>query len=291
MALRWWVLLALGACLSKPNKITPSGDGGNGGGDGGHRFDDAPADTIPPGFAARLISVGYYNEVGGAILNQTAAGFTLPTKVSAGAMSDVVDGDLVLIFGNIDNTPTINLPTPGFAPLVQHEFGADGQVYYGYWKIAGATEPDHYTEMYTNAGGSSKASAVAMIAIHGAATTQPMFHNDNDTTCLVNNGTCGFLPVVATSSGVTTTAANSIVVYVAGSDWLAPTDTIAFTMPGGWMSLAAFADKGSNDFWWTSIMLGWTYAPNAGATGPITGMLSSANKGLPWTIAVAVAPE
>jgi hypothetical protein len=91
---------------------------------------------------------------------------------------------------------------------------------------------------------------------------------------------------------VTTTAANSIVVYVGGADWLSTQSTIVFTQPADYTGLAAFTDEGNEDFWWSSLMVAWAYAPTMGPTGPITGELNCTEvRGLPWTIAVGVAPK
>jgi hypothetical protein len=66
-------------------------------------------------------------------------------------------------------------------------------------------------------------------------------------------------------------------------------------MPMDFSQLAAFSDKGTGDYWWTSEMVGWRLAPTVGATGPITATIadtgSSPHNGQFWAIAIAVAPQ
>ncbi len=284
--MRWLALaLVLSGCLIKPDRIAATGDGGgSSAGDGG-----VPGDGAVPQFVPRLISRAYWNDDSGAVSpGMSQSTYSLST-------TGVVDGDLVVIIGDIDNSPTVARPT-GFSPLVHKLYGIDGQTFFAFYKRATSSEPGAYTGSYT-ANATSGGSTLVLLAIHGASDDLSVFQTDDDP-CVTESppaSYCGDPTVTAPSMGVTTVAANSIVVYAAGADWRQQTSTASFMMAPGFTQLAAFSDKGNADYWWTSLMVGWELAPSVGPTGTITGVLTDVaglpNRGEFWALAIAVAPQ
>jgi hypothetical protein len=272
-----FALLALFAsgCLLKPDRVT--GDGGVG--DSGHH--DGGGLDANPDFVPRLIARAYWNNDGGmSSPNMTGTSYSL-------ASSGVVEGDLLLIIGNIDNGPTVS-PPDGFQPIMHHFFGEDGQTYFAFSKVATGNQPAAYSCTYTNY--TSGGATFVLLAIHGANPDTSNFRIENDP-C---TSSCGSPQVPAPSSGVTTTAPGSLVVYAAGADWRGQSSTAGFMMPSGFTQLAAFGDKGNGDYWWSTEMVGWELAPTTGPTGTISGTLTdiSGNNvfGSFWSFVIAIAP-
>jgi hypothetical protein len=291
-ATRWLVLclaLALAGCLIKPDRVATTGDAGSGSGsgDGGVHSDSGGGIDANLSFVPRLISRAYWNDDGG-LSSPGMAKYTYSLTTSG-----VVEGDLLVIIGNVDNTPTVSRPS-GFSPLFAHFYGMDGQTYFAFYKRAAANEPPELTGGYTP-GSTSGGATLVLLAIHGASEDLSAYRTDNDLCTNDVPTPCGQMTISATSMGVTTTVANSIVLYAAGVDWRAQTSTAGFTMPTDFLQLAAFSDKGTGDYWWTSQMVGWRLANTVGPTGPISGTISdvgsSPHNGQFWSIAIAVAPQ
>lgn len=243
---------------------------------------DLAPDLTKPTLAARLINNAYYCTNG--VNTYASAGMTHDAfQLST---SGVVNGDLVLVIGNVDNGSNSVWPVPifsGFTELAQQYFGSDGQTYVLSWKIAN-NEPATYTATYGSGAGSSCAT-ISLIAVSGANPAAPInvFINEY-------NAASPQDPVIAASSGVTTTVANTLLIYAAGSDWLSQTGSSTYVLPTGFTQLTAFGDHGNSQWEWTSQMIGYKPQPAIGATGPISGTMDSTINGMPWSAVIAVAP-
>jgi hypothetical protein len=231
----------------------------------------------------RLISTSYFSDSSG------------PTFASPSPMTQahyfvdatgVVDGDLLIVVGNIDNGGNSLFPNPfasGFTQLAQQYFGSDGQTYFAAWKIA-SSEPASYSGNYGSGNGSGSA-VLSLIAVSGANKTTPI------NTFLDSHGSTGASPTVAASAGVTTTVPGCALLYAAGADWLNSSGgSTTFGLPTGYSSLMQTGDHGNSSFDWTSQMVGWTSQANAGASGSISGTFGGTVDGIPWSVVIAVAP-
>jgi hypothetical protein len=230
--------------------------------------------TVTP----RLISNSYFS-------NWSGATFSFPSGMSRTNSAGVVDGDLLLVFASIDNGSDMVWPNPlapGFNQLAQAFFGSDGETYVVAWKIASG-EPATYTGSY-GSGVNSGSAVISLIAVSGANRTTPI------NAFLAGYGSSGASPTIATSPGVTTTVPNCTLLYAAGADWLGTPGSNTFALPAGYSSLTQLGDRGDNNWDWTSQMVGWSPRAVAGATGAISGTLTSTTSGIPWTAVVAIAP-
>lgn len=243
---------------------------------------DLSPDMTKPTLAARLINNAYYCVNGSntyASAGMTHDAFQLST-------AGVVNGDLLLVIGNVDNGSNSVWPVPifsGFTELVQQYFGSDGQTYVLSWKIAN-NEPATYTATYGSGAGSSCAT-ISLIAVSGANPAAPInvFVNEY-------NAASPQDPVIAASTGVTTTVANTLLIYAAGSDWLSQTGSSTYVLPTGFTQLTAFGDHGNSQWEWTSQMIGYKAQAAIGPTGAISGTMDSTINGMPWSAVIAIAP-
>ncbi len=209
------------------------------------------------------------------------------------ATSGVHDGDLVLFVGSCDNGADNLWPLPGtgFTELAQHFFGTDTQTYFVAWKRADG-EPDFYAGTYVQQGVSTSASAaIALIAIAGTDPTTPISaSNVNDTVGVSSD------PAVAHSDGVTTTVADSLVLFATGADWTVENGRNTYVPPSGYQPLASFGDRDSH--WnWTDLEIAYRTQAAPGPSGALdatlvgTGDLNGMTEaGGAWGVALAIVP-
>jgi hypothetical protein len=205
--------------------------------------------------------------------------FEIPT-------AGIVDGDLVLFIGSIDNGSNTVWPNPiapGFTQIAQAFYGSDGETFVVAYKIANA-EPPKYTGIY-GPGIGSGSSAIALIAVSGARSAMPI-----DNSLASFSSAAGMSPVNGSSTGFVTTAANCTLVLASGVDWLGEGGSNTFTLPAGFTSLSQLGDHGTMAWDWTSQQVSWATQPTAGATGAVNWSAQGSQNGQSWTVLVAVAP-
>jgi hypothetical protein len=212
-------------------------------------------------------------------------GYAIPT-------AGIVDGDLIVFVGNVDNGAQgfFKLPT-GFTEITQHFYGQDGQTYVVGYKVATA-EPALLTGMYQGGIGSSAAATLSLIAITGYDAANPIeFALKTDHQTATDPADIG-------SPGITTTAANSLLLYAAGADWTPNDGKNTFDPPSGFTTLTAIGDRDTH--WdWTCQGIAYKVQAEAGPTGPIADTLTGLNfsngtthiPGGGWSVLVAIAPH
>ncbi len=272
--------LAAGGCFSKPGFNGPGSDGGD-----GPDADDSHAPHL------RLISTAYAGSHEGNPVVRSSLGMTATTwEITAGG---IADGDLLLFIANVDNGDNSNsiwrgLDTLGFSQLVQNFYnGGDGQTFIVDWKIA-AGEPGKYTGTFGN-GVSSAAATIMLLAVTGydPARMTPIA----DSIYANEPGMTGTMPSTATSPGVTTTVADTLLVWATGSDWLSAVGgSNTFTAPTGFTSLMTLGDHGNPMFDWTSEQIAYHVQTQPGFTGQIQGTLTGTVAGTPWDVVLAIPP-
>jgi hypothetical protein len=245
--------------------------------------DLASSDAAPATPTPRLVTQAWFTNYNGptyaSTVGMSKTGFEVPT-------AGIVDGDLILFIGSIDNGSNTVWPNPiapGFTQIAQAFYGADGQTFVVAYKIADG-EPPKYTGTY-GPGIGSGSSAIALIAVSGASHVMP-----------INNSLASFssdaamTPVNGGSAGLVTTAANCTLLLASGVDWGGLSGTNTFTLPSGFTSLSQLGDHGSLAWDWTSQQVSWATQAAAGATGPIAWSANGSYNGQSWTVLVAVAP-
>lgn len=232
---------------------------------------------------ARLIANAYFSNFTGT----TYASTTGMTKTQFEVPTDgVVDGDLVLFIGSIDNGSNTLWPdpiAPGFTQIAQNYYGSDGQTFVVSYKIADH-EPSKYTGTYGQGNGSGS-SVIALVAVSGARSAMPV-----DDSLASFSSAAGTSPVLGSSTGVVTTTANCALVLAGGVDWLGQGGTNSFTLPSGFTSLSQLGDHGTFAWDWTSQQVSWSTQATAGATGTVSWSAMGSQSGQAWTVLVAVAP-
>jgi len=283
--------LTLAGCFDF-NALRQSPDGGGGGtddlsmsdGDLGTMPDLASSDLRATAPQPRLIAKAFFSDATSttyaSTVGMTKTGFEVPT-------AGIVDGDLVLFVGAIDNGSNTVWPNPiapGFTQIAQAFFGNDGQTFVVAYKIASG-EPPKYTGTY-GPGIGSGSSTITLLAVSGANQVMPI-----DNSLASFSSAAGMNPVLGGSSGFVTTAANCTLVLASGADWLGAGGSNTFVLPSGFTSLAQLGDHGTLDWDWTSEQVSWSTQATAGATGAVNwSTQGSPQNGQSWTVLVAVAP-
>lgn len=282
--------VALAGCFDF-DALRQSRDGGSSGGDDLASVDAdlagmpdlAGADAGASGPTPRLIAQAWFSDASGTTYASTVGmkktGFEIPT-------AGIVDGDLVLFIGSIDNGSNTVWPNPiapGFTQIAQAFYGSDGETFVVAYKIASG-EPAKYTGTY-GPGIASGSSAIALIAVSGANKVMPI-----DNSLASFSSAAGMNPVEGGSSGFVTTTANCTLLLASGVDWLGAFGTNTFTLPGGFTPLSQLGDHGTAAWDWTSQQVAWATQPTAGATGPLNWSAMGSQNGQSWTVLVAVAP-
>jgi hypothetical protein len=270
----------LAGCFIKPNKVDPGGGGDDDGGN--HVFMDAHLDTLPPDpqFVPNVIVSAHYSDTQPSLMN------TYGHYYLAVPSGSIQTGDLLVIIGNADNNPTWSLPDASWQQQRSIFFGNDGQTFVVFTKVATATEPDHYAGTLLNI--SSGAFTVSLLAIPKAGNfaIQHRFAPQCGSA-----GGCGENPVHQVADPVTTTVANTMVIYAAGADWLDQTDTFASTPPDGYMPLASFGDRDNQDFWWATEQLAYKIYDVPQTTPALMGTTTSGStNGQAWALTMAIEP-
>jgi hypothetical protein len=234
---------------------------------------------------ARLISSAFFSDWFG-----TAYGTQGMSRMGyAVSTGDVRDGELLFLIGCVDNgSPTVwpNPLAPGFTQLAQTTWGTDGQTCVVDWRIA-SQEPPTYAGLY-GPGVASASAVIALVAVDGARAIDPI------TSYASAPDSAGDAdPVVASSGGLTTTAADTLVLYAASADWTCSfSHDVTTSVPSGFTTLLHEGDHGNagSDWTWLAIETGSVHDP--GPTGTITSTQAStpACAGSAWTAAIAVAP-
>ena len=232
----------------------------------------------------RLIANAFFSNWTGttyaSTTGMTKTGFEVPT-------GGIVDGDLVIFVGAIDNGSNTLWPdpiAPGFTQIAQNYFGSDGQTFVVAYKIASG-EPAKYSGTYGVGNGSGSAT-ITLIAVSGANKTKPI-----DDSLAGFSSAAGTTPVAGGSAGVVTTSPSCALILASGADWLGAGGTNNWTLPGGFTSLAQFGDHGTLAWDWTSQQVSWAPEAAAGPTGTISwSATGSPQNGQPWTVLIAVAP-
>jgi hypothetical protein len=219
---------------------------------------DASPDATPQALAIRPIAHAYHETNGMGTAGMSATGYAIPT-------TGIVDGDLILFIGNIDNGDENfwNLP-PGFTPIANHTYGPDVQSYVVAWKIA-AGEPTVYANSYRT-DHTSSAGLLSLLAVTGYDPQNPIeaslkwdYPDYAD-------------PVDTSNPGIVTTVDNSLVVFVAGADWNPSNGTNTVTLPMDFTELETFGDR--NISWeWSCQTIATKMQPVAGPTGGLTSMM------------------
>ena len=250
---------------------------------------DAPPSAIdasgPPPMIPRVIDKAYYHVMGGTpggSPGMSSDGFTVKT-------TGIVDGDLVLFIGSIDNGNPTKWPNPiaaGFVQLDQSFFGSDGQTAVAAWKIAHG-EPPTYTNVY-GISSSSATATITLLAISGIDPTTPINDFVPDSPPAM---TLDVMPTPGVSSGVTPTVGDCTLVYASAADWFTSNGgSNTVEVPTGFTSLAKFGDRGDNSWDYTSEQVAYRALVPSGATGPVVGSLDGTATATAWTALIAIAP-
>jgi hypothetical protein len=237
---------------------------------------------------ARVLAQAYWTNWFGTELGTPGTNITGYSIDTAG----VVDGELLVLVACVDNGSDTVWPTPlgpGFTELWQRRWGNDGQTCAIDSKIADH-EPAAYTGTY-GPGIISGSSLLALVAIDHTAGTDPI-----EASMMTTGSGAGTNPVATVSPGLATTVADSLVLYVTGSDWQCYEVTdVSFTVPAEFTSLFASSDRGGVMKDWTTFQIDERLVPEAGSTGPIasteTSTGTAACVATPWTAALAIAPR
>lgn len=245
---------------------------------------DAAGDASPGGFQPRLLAKAFFT-----MDTNYASSTGMGVHAFEIATTGAVDGDLLLLIGNVTggNSTVWQLPL-GFEPLVEQTINNFEQSYVVAWKLADH-EPAKLSGGYV-VGISNGDSALALVAISGADPLHPIADS------LGQNGGSAFVPapVTATSTGVTTTAPGSLLVWAAGMEWDGHQYNYVgtYTPPDGFTSLTAFGDHGDLGFDESVLSIAYRTQPVAGPTGTISGTLGAtvAIHGIPWAATVAITP-
>lgn len=219
---------------------------------------DAALDATPSPLAIRMISHAYHDTNNMGTAGMSATGYAIPT-------TGIVDGDLVLLIGNVDNGAEnfYNLPA-GFTAIANHTYGPDVQSYVVAWKIA-ANEPPVYAGDYrTNM--TSSAGLVSLLAVTGYDPQNPI------NAALKWDYPVYVDPVDTSNPGISTTVDNTMLVFVAGADWNPSNGTNTVTLPDGFTLLESFGDRNSS--WeWSCQTIATKMQPVAGSTGGLTSQM------------------
>lgn len=204
--------------------------------------------------------------------------------------SGVVNGDLLLFIGTIDNGTGANSiwpnpVAPGFTQLSQIYYGNDTETYVVAWKIAN-NEPATYSGAY-GAGLISGSSVITLVAIGGVNPTTPIVAS-----WFGNGGATNSLTPAGVTASLIAPVANCIAVYMGGVDWNVTPGSNTFIAPSGYTILAQLGDRGGGTWDWTSQMVAYKTLFSAGPTGAVTGSYStgSAPGGVPWMGLVLACP-
>jgi hypothetical protein len=249
--------------------------------------DHQGVDAAGDGLASRsptvhLIGNAYFSDpladgVGSGSPGMTKTAFSIST-------SGVMNGDLLLFIANCDGGSDSVWPRPeaGFEPLHQRFFGNDSQTVFAAWKIA-SDEPATYGGVY-GSGASTGAATISLVAVRGAREASPQSALD------VQEG-AGTSPPGSVANGLTVESDDSTLIYAAGADWQMQNDFAVFTPPDGFTTISALGDKGTVEFQWSTQQVAFARGHVAGATGSITGTISSDQgfEGLGFALLFAVA--
>lgn len=270
----------LTGCFVKPNRVDP-GDGGNGSDGSGSGFHDAAVDAYVPEFTPRVIANAHYSDTSASANN--GQGF-YDIEVPAGKIHE---GDLLVIIGNVDNGPQWHVPDASWQQQRNVFFGNDGQTFVVFTKVAGAAEPSHYGGAIDNV--SSGAFTVSLLAIAKAGS----FAIQHRTAPMCGSaGGCGENPVMNIADPVTTTVANTLVLFAAGADWLDQTATLTTMAPTDYTMLASFGDRDNQDFWWTTQFIAYKLYGAPQTTPTLTGSTTSSHiNGQSWALTIAIEPQ
>jgi hypothetical protein len=276
------VALALAAtcsagCFIKPDRPGVSADA-SGDGDAAPDGSGSGSGAAP---VARKIADAYYSSAG-ASNGMSQAGYSVP-------VGSIPDGDLLLFLANVDNgNNTVWMLPPGFTQLHQIYYGNDGETFVAGWKIAN-NEPATYAESY-GTGINSGAAVITILAVSGVDAAHPI-----ETSAYTIGSRQTQSPASVTSSGVATTAANSLLVFAGGVDWEQPDPlaTATFTEPVGFLPLEELSDGGGITFDWTTLVISSMAVADPGAAVPRTATIASnpVRTGIPWAVEIAIAPR
>jgi hypothetical protein len=272
IAVLFWVTLLTG-CNSQVSSFVGGSSGGSSGG--------GTTTTNPP--TPRIINNAYWTSGGGGTAGMSAAAYSIST-------TGVVNGDLLIMVGTVDNGSASNWPNPiaaGFTQLNQTYYGNDGQTVFVDWKIAN-NEPATYSGVYGPGIGSS-AAAISLIAISGA-NASTVLNGTNSTFTFGAGG--GVNPVTANTAGLTTTVNNSTLIHLSGADWQCFGFTSTTTLPASFLSLVSMGDRGATNTWdWSNLSVAYKTQATAGATGALnTSFTAPGCLSLGWVGLIAVAP-
>lgn len=268
-------LALLSGCFIKPNRVDP-GDGGGGGDDGnGSGKHDAAVDApVNPTFKPNVVANVHYSDT--SATGSNGQGF----YYIAVPANSIHQGDLLLIIGNVDNNPVWNLPDSSWHQERSVFFGNDGQTFVVFSKFATSSEPDHY-------GGN-------IMAVQSGAFTATLLDIPKAGAIALQHRTAstGENPVHNIADPVTITVPNTMVIFAAGADWLASTNSFSTTPPDGYTPLASFGDTDNQDFWWTTQQIAYAYYATAQTTPTLTGTTTSNNiAGQSWALTIAIEPQ
>lgn len=245
--------------------------------------DASPDAATPSPLAIRMISHAYHDTVGMGTAGMSATGYAIPT-------TGIVDGDLILFIGNIDNgDENFYLLPPGFTAVANHTYGPDVQSYVVAWKIA-AGEPAVYANNYRT-DHTSSAGLVSLLAVTGYDPQNPI------NASLKWDYPAYTDPVDNSNPGITTTVNDSLLVFVEGADWNPSNGTNTVTLPTDFTMLESFGDR--NTSWeWSSQTISTKTQALAGPTGGLTSMMTGISDsdgtthihGAGFSVVFAIAP-
>jgi len=145
----------------------------------------------------------------------------------------------------------------GFTQLIQQRFGGNGQYINVFWREADGTEGSSFT---STDGGDTSGWSVECVRYAGAATSSPI-----DAYAGTASSTGGASPKSMPATGITTTAANDLVVYAGGLGSYSGVTSPTFTPPSGFTSPATPPTGGS-----ANLCVSEAIQVTAGATGTKT---------------------
>lgn len=281
-------LLLMGGCFSEPGRPSGVRDGGGDDGDGGSGSDaDAPLGQFP---TAKVLATAYYSSSTNHSTGMSATNWELDADLSM-----IHNGQLLVIFGNVDNGSTTVYSAP-LAPGFQYERRdhynePDAQSVVFAARFANNETSGMFKGTYGSGIGSA-AAAMALIAVDGVdpstdLATLPLLFGHSAT------GVPGTKPVVDTVQ-LTTNKPNSLVLYGMGLDW-SPTNggDATFTPPSGTTPLVELTDHGgaSVSYDWSTLMVVSKTVAAAETVVSLTASMDStepALQGGPWHAMVAI---
>jgi hypothetical protein len=222
----------------------------------------------------RLLHTAYYSTAGGTPATDHD-GFQIST-------SGVVDGDLLLFIGQIDNGIPSTWPTlPGFSDVSQRTYGMmDYQTNVIEAKIADH-EPTMYTGTYMGLGpGTSGASICALVAVSNVDPDMPVGEAAVDIDPSYRETARSIV------NDAVTTVPNTTLIYVMSADYLTGgTAGATFERPVGFTKLLEMGDHGDTGLDWGTLMIAYDTDAATGLVPEVTGTTTVVNGTGPITAA------